>query len=643
MGAKAMTIPDYTPAATEKASGFWRQLQYRQAKSDRLAFWAETARSLEWMEPWDLVHTGTGPESKWFVGGKLNASANCLDRHLRTWRQNKAAIIFEGEPGDSRVLTYRDLHREVTRFAGVLLASGVRKGDIVTIYLPLIPELPIAMLACARIGAPHNVVFGGFSAAALAERIHDTASRLVITADGGWRRGKIVPLKENVDQALTDCPTVEQVITVRRTGHAVPWQDGRDRWYHECMEQARCAPAPAAMDAEDPLFVLYTSGTTGKPKGIVHSTGGYLVSAGFTHRFVFDPRDEDVYWCTADLGWITGHSYVLYGPLANGATTVLYEGAPDCPDESRIWSIVEKYGVTILYTAPTLIRSLMKWGDARVAAADLSSLRLLGSVGEPLNPAAYEWYRTVVGKDRCPIVDTWWQTETGMIILSPIPGLTPAKPGSVGRPLPGVEVSLVDDSGQPVPPGQEGYLIVRSPWPAMLRGIHGNPERCRQQYWSRFAPAYFAGDGARADADGCIWITGRVDDVIKVAGHRLSTAEIESALVSHPAVAEAAVIGAGHPVKGQSIAAFVVLRSQVKDTSGLTKELQAHVANIIGKIARPDLVTLVPELPKTRSGKIMRRLLQNMVEGKPTGDTTTLADPGVIAALRQNLAAGGSS
>lgn len=579
-------------------------------------------------------------EARWFVNGKLNAAANCVDRHLQQGRKNKAAIIFEGEPGDSRLLTYQDLHREVTRFADSLVTLGVGKGDIVTIYLPMVPELPIAMLACARIGAPHNVVFGGFSADALADRLRATRSKIIVTADGGWRRGQIVPLKKNADKAAANCPNLEKMVVVRRTGQPIE-MTARDVWYHELTANAAGSGSPVAADAENVLFLLYTSGTTGKPKGIVHTTGGYLVGASFTHRFIFGLQEDDVYWCTADIGWITGHSYVVYGPLANGATILLYEGAPDCPDPGRLWRIIEKHGVSVLYTAPTLIRSCMKWGEEWLATADISSLRLLGSVGEPLNPEAWKWFHHTVGRGKCPIVDTWWQTETGMILASPVPGVTPAKPGSVGVPLPGIELAVVDENNRPVPAGQEGYLTVRAPWPAMLRGLHGDGERYRQQYWSRFPGAFCTGDGAKRDEDGSLWITGRIDDVIKVSGHRLSTAELESALVAHPAVAEAAVIGVKHHLKGQAVAAFVVRRAATGNSSNLGQELQSHLANIIGKIARPETVIIVPELPKTRSGKIMRRLLQNLLEGKLTGDISTLADSAVIAALRRSCRARG--
>lgn len=614
---------------------------YRAAAADRTAFWSKTAQSIDWIKPWDEVMKGETPHFRWFANGKLNAAANCVDRHLHKKRKNKAAIIFEGEPGDTRVLTYHELYREVSRFADVLLSLGVGKGDIITIYLPMIPELPIAMLACARIGAVHNVVFGGFSADALADRIRDTNSRIVITADGGWRRGQIVPLKANVDAAAANCPAVEKVVVVRRTGHPVELAAPRDLWYHEVGLNTVGSRTPEAADAADALFVLYTSGTTGKPKGIVHTTGGYLVGASFTHRFVFEPREDDVYWCTADIGWITGHSYVVYGPLANGATTVLYEGAPDCPDPGRMWRIIEKHGVNVLYTAPTLIRSCMKWGEKWLAAADIGSLRLLGSVGEPLNPEAWQWYHRYAGRGKCPIVNTWWQTETGMILASPVPGVTPPKPGSVGVPLPGIELAVLDDAGSPVPAGEEGYLTVKSPWPAMPRGVHGSEQRYRQQYWSRFPGAYFTGDGAKQDADGSVWITGRVDDVIKVAGHRLSTAELESALVSHPAVAEAAVIGIKDHLRGQAVAAFAVRRGEEINPGNLAKDLKTYIANTIGKIARPETVVIVPELPKTRSGKIMRRLLQNLLEGNPPGDVSTLTDPAVLGALQASCRAQG--
>ncbi|MDI6709075.1 MAG: acetate--CoA ligase [Thermoanaerobacterales bacterium] len=616
---------------------------YAQARADRLGFWAAQAEHLEWFRKWDRVLDWNPPFAKWFVNGKLNVTYNCVDRHLKTWRKNKAAIIFEGEPGDSRVLTYWDLYREVNRFANVLRGLGVGKGDRVAIYMPMIPELAIAMLACARIGAPHSIVFGGFSAESLRDRINDAGAKLLITADGGWRRGKIVPLKHNADSAVAETPSIEHVLVVRRTGQEVPMQEGRDLWYQDLVRDAEAYCPCEVTDAEDMLFILYTSGTTGKPKGVVHTTGGYLVGTSATHRMVFDIKDSDVYWCTADIGWITGHSYVVYGPLANGATTVMFEGAPDWPDQGRFWQICEKYGVSIFYTAPTAIRSFMKWGRQWPAKHDLSSLRLLGTVGEPINPEAWMWYHQNIGREKCPIVDTWWQTETGMIMIAPLPGITPTKPGSATVPLPGVEVDIVDKEGNPVMLGQGGLLVIKEPWPAMLRTVYGDDQRYVDQYWSRFNGLYFAGDGARRDYHSYYWILGRVDDVINVAGHRLSTMEVESALVDHPAVAEAAAIGKNHAIKGQAVSVFVTLRARAfadlksgaRTRAELQDELKAHVVKKIGAIARPDDIFFTAELPKTRSGKIMRRLLRDIAEGRALGDTTTLADPAVIAELKQ--------
>lgn len=609
---------------------------YAEARADREAFWARQAENIHWFRRWDKVlDDSRAPFYQWFVGGKLNVSYNCVDRHLMTWRRTKAAVIWEGEPGDERVLTYQDLYREVTKCANMLKELGIKRGDRVTIYLPMIPELPIAMLACARIGAPHSVVFGGFSAEALRDRINDCQAKLVITADGGWRRGNIVPLKKNCDEALVHCPSVEKVVVVKRTGQEVNMTAGRDYWWHELMAKAPIGCPPEEMDAEDMLFILYTSGTTGKPKGVVHTSGGYLVGVSTTHRLIFDIKDDDIYWCTADIGWVTGHSYIVYGPLANGCTTVMYEGSPDWPERDRFWAIVEKYGVTILYTAPTAIRAFMKWGTQWPARRDLSSLRLLGTVGEPINPEAWMWYYKYIGGERCPIVDTWWQTETGMILISPLPGVTTLKPGSATVPFPGVEAAVVNSSGEEVPLGSGGYLVIKSPWPAMLRTIYGDPERYVQQYWSRFNGLYFTGDGARWDEDGYFWIVGRVDDVINVSGHRLGTMEIESALVDHPAVAEAAVIGKAHEIKGQAISAFVTLKEGIVGTPQLAEELKAHVAKKIGAIARPDDIFFTAELPKTRSGKIMRRLLRDIAEGRVLGDTTTLADPSVVSQIKQ--------
>jgi acetyl-CoA synthetase len=609
---------------------------YERAASDPEGFWAEQAKRLDWFSPWQKVLEWNAPWVKWFAGGKLNVAHNCVDRHAHSPRRNKAAIIWEGEPGDTRVLTYGMLEREVNRFANVLRSLGVAKGDRVAIYLGMVPELAIAMLACAKIGAPHSIVFGGFSAEALRERINDAKAKVVITADGGWRRGAVVPLKASVDDALRETPSVERVVVVRRVGDAakVSMQPGRDLWWHELAGTAsdQCDAEP--MDAEDMLFVLYTSGTTGKPKGIVHTTGGYLVGAATTHRLVFDIREEDVYWCTADIGWVTGHSYVVYGPLANGATSLMYEGTPDYPDRDRFWSIVDKYGVNIFYTAPTAIRTFMRWGTELPAKHSLKSLRLLGTVGEPINPEAWIWYHEYIGHERCPIVDTWWQTETGMILISPLPAITATKPGSATKPLPGVIAEVVDANGAPVGPGAGGYLVLKKPWPAMMRTIYGDPDRYVKQYWSRYPGVYFTGDGCKVDADGYFWLLGRVDDVMNVAGHRISTYEVESALVDHSSVAEAAVIGKTHEVKGQGISAFVTLKEGIAASDALKEDLKKHVVTKIGAIARPDDIFFTSELPKTRSAKIMRRLLRDIAEGRVLGDTTTLADPTVVAKLK---------
>ncbi|HUF48282.1 MAG TPA: acetate--CoA ligase [Vicinamibacterales bacterium] len=609
---------------------------YEQAAADPEAFWAGLARELDWIEPWTTVLDWQPPYAKWFVGGKINASANCLDRHLGSARRNKAAIIWEGEPGDRRTLTYFDLHREVCQFANVLKGLGVGKGDRVALYLPLVPELAIAMLACARIGAVHSVVFGGFSAEALRDRINDATASVLVTADGGFRRGQIVPLKQMADEALEATPSLRHVVVVRRQDSEpfpVHIQQGRDHWYHELMQDASAVCAPEPMDSEALLYILYTSGTTGKPKGIVHTTGGYLVGTYASTRWVFDLRDQDVYWCTADIGWVTGHSYVVYGPLANAATVVMYEGAPDWPKRDRFWQIVERYGVTILYTAPTAIRAFMKWGTEWPAKHDLSSLRLLGSVGEPINPEAWMWYHEHVGQSRCPIVDTWWQTETGQILITPLPGLTALKPGSATRPFPGVSAEIRTSDGHPVTEGG-GLLALTRPWPAMLRGIYGDPERFVQTYWSKWSDGmYFTGDGARVDRDGYYWLLGRVDDVLNVAGHRLGTMEVESALVDHPRVAEAAVVGKTHELKGQAVAAFVTLKDGGVPSDALADELKQHVVTKIGAIARPDQILFAADLPKTRSGKIMRRLLRDIAEGRALGDTTTLADPSVVRKL----------
>ena len=601
---------------------------------DLEAFWSTQAEQFEWFRRWDRVLEWDCPWAKWFVGGKLNITVNCLDRHVRTWRRNKAAILWEGEQGDERVLTYADLQRETCRFAHALRGLGVRKGDRVTIYLGMVPELAIAMLACARIGAAHSVIFGGFSPDSIRERVNDSQSKVVITADGGWRRGGVIPLKANTDEALDGCDSVEHVVVVRRTGNEIAWREGRDHWWHDLVKDAPYRLEPEEMDSEDLLFILYTSGTTGKPKGIAHTTAGYLVGTATTHRWIFDLKDEDVYWCTADIGWITGHSYIVYGPLANGATVVMYEGSPDWPAKDRFWRIVEKYGVTLFYTAPTAIRTFMRWGAEHPERRDLSSLRLLGSVGEPINPEAWMWYHHVIGKGRCPIVDTWWQTETGAIMITPLPGLTTTKPGSATRPFPGVEPDVVDEHGKSVPLGEGGFLVLRKPWPSMLRTIYGDPERFREVYWSRFPGMYFTGDGCKRDSDGYYWLLGRVDDVMLVSGHNISTMEVESALVDHASVAEAAVVGKAHEIKGQGIAAFVTLRGGAVGDPAAKETLRQHVAHKIGAIAKPDEIYFTAELPKTRSGKIMRRLLRDIAEGRALGDTTTLADPNVVQQLR---------
>lgn len=609
---------------------------YDRALHDPEAFWASEAKKLDWFAPWQKVLEWNTPWAKWFVGGKLNVTYNCVDRHAHSARRNKAAIIWEGEPGDSRVLTYGMLEREVNRFANALRALGVAKGDRVAIYMGMVPELAIAMLACAKIGAPHSIVFGGFSAEALRERINDAKAKVVVTCDGAWRRGSVVPLKASVDEALRGTPTIQSVVVVRRIGDAskAPMQPGRDVWWHEVTDAAsdQCTAEP--MDAEDMLFVLYTSGTTGKPKGIVHTSAGYLVGVSATHRCVFDIKEEDVYWCTADIGWVTGHSYIVYGPLANGATSLMYEGTPDYPDRDRFWSIIDKYGVNIFYTAPTAIRTFMRWGTELPARHSLASLRLIGTVGEPINPEAWIWYHDYIGRRRCPIVDTWWQTETGMILISALPGLTATKPGSATRPFPGIVAEVVDAKGETVGPGAGGYLVLKRPWPAMMRTIYGDPDRYVQQYWSRYPGMYFTGDGCKVDEDGYFWLLGRVDDVMNVAGHRISTYEVESALVDHSSVAEAAVIGRTHEVKGQGISAFVTLKEGIAPSDPLKNELKQHVVGKIGAIARPDDIFFVSELPKTRSAKIMRRLLRDIAEGRILGDTTTLADPAVVARLK---------
>ncbi|HEY6797170.1 MAG TPA: acetate--CoA ligase [Kineosporiaceae bacterium] len=617
---------------------------YEQAAKDRLAFWEEQARRVDWAAPWtQALDWSDAPFAKWFVGGSLNVAYNCVDRHVEAGHGDRVAIHFEGEPGDTRTITYADLHREVCQAANALLALGVTKGDRVAIYLPMIPETVIAMLACARIGAPHSVVFGGFSAEALRNRIEDAQAKLVITADGGYRRGAPSALKPAVDEAVAASPSVRKVVVVRRTGQDIAWDDAMDVWWHDVVDAAPSEHTPEPMDSEHPLFILYTSGTTGRPKGILHTTGGYLTQVAYTHLTVFDLHPEtDVYWCTADVGWVTGHSYTVYGPLANGATEVLYEGTPDTPHRGRWWEIIAKYGVTILYTAPTAIRTFMKWGEEFPGQHDLSSLRVLGSVGEPINPEAWIWYRRVIGGDRTPVVDTWWQTETGGIMISPLPGVTATKPGSAQRPLPGISAEVVDDKARPVPNGGGGYLVLTEPWPAMLRGIWGDPERYKDTYWSRWEGLYFAGDGSKKDEDGDIWLLGRVDDVMNVSGHRLSTTEIESALVSHPKVAEAAVVGASDATTGQAPVAFVILRGNVDAATAagqeIIRELRNHVAGQIGPIAKPRQIMVVPELPKTRSGKIMRRLLRDVAENRQVGDQTTLADSTVMELIAQGLA-----
>ncbi|WP_182898081.1 acetate--CoA ligase [Microbispora sp. H10830] len=611
---------------------------YEEAAQDRLAFWERAAERLTWAERWDTTLEWEPPFAKWFVGGKLNVAYNCVDRHVEAGRGDKVAYYWEGEPdGDSRTITYADLQKEVAKAANALQELGVRKGDRVAVYMPMIPELPITLLACARIGAIHSVVFGGFSASALKSRIHDADAKVVVTADGGFRRGAPSALKPTVDEAVAECPGVEHVVVVRRTGQDVATTE-RDVWWHDLVDRQPAEHEPVPHDAEDPLYILYTSGTTGKPKGILHTTGGYLTQVAWTHHAVFDLKpDSDIYWCTADIGWVTGHSYIVYGPLANGATSVIYEGTPDTPHRGRFWEIVQKYKVTILYTAPTAIRTFMKWGDDIPAKYDMSSLRVLGSVGEPINPEAYVWYREHIGANRCPVVDTWWQTETGGIMISPLPGVTAAKPGAAMQPLPGISADVVDDQGNSVPNGGGGFLVVREPWPAMLRTIWGDDKRYVDTYWSRFEGMYFPGDGAKRDEDGDLWLLGRVDDVMLVSGHNISTTEVESALVSHPKVAEAAVVGATDPLTGQAIVAFVILRGSAEESDDIAAELRAHVAKTLGPIAKPRQILVVPELPKTRSGKIMRRLLRDVAENRSLGDVTTLTDSSVMNLIAEKL------
>ena len=621
--------PDFVAKANWKDSGV-----YDEAERDLEGFWARHAESFEWSKKWTKVLEWDVPYAKWFAGGSLNISENCLDRHVKAGKGSRVAYHWEGEPGDTRTITYADLLAMTQRCANALRELGVRKGDRVAIYLPMIPELPAAMLACARIGAPFTVVFGGFSAEALAGRINDSAAKVVITADGGYRKGNVVPLKKNADDAIAQTKTVERTLVVRRTKSEVAWDDKRDVWWHEIVDRQKADCPAEQLDSEHMLYLLYTSGTTAKPKGIVHTTAGYLVGTATTHKYIFDVKDDDVYWCAADIGWVTGHSYIVFGPLANATTGVMYEGTPDFPDKDRWWRVIEKYKVSILYCAPTAIRTFMKWGAEYPRKHDLRSLRLLGSVGEPINPEAWLWYHENIGGKRCPIVDTWWMTETGMILISPLPGITTTKPGSATFPFPGVKADVVDENGKSVPLGGAGYLVLERPWPAMLRGIYNDDKRYRETYWSRFPGRYFAGDGAKRDKEGYLWLLGRVDDVMKISGHRISTTEVESALVSHPKVAEAAVIGREDPVTTQAIFAFVTLRSGNEPSDALSRELRDHVVTKIGSIARPKTVMFTPELPKTRSGKIMRRLLRDIANGRPLGDTTTLADSTVVETIR---------
>ena len=626
----------FAKSATIKSFALYKKM-YNESIHSPEKFWAAMAEELSWYKKWTRVLRWKLPFAQWFVGGKINVSTNCLDRHLTTWRKNKAAIIWEGEPGDTRTLTYADLHREVCKCANVLKKLGVVKGDRVIIYMPMIPELPVAMLACARIGATHSVIFGGFSAEALKDRINDAQAKLVVTADGGYRRGSVIPLKANIDEALKVTPTVESVIVVNRVGLDVDMVPGRDHWWDGLMSTTSAECEPEKLDSEHPLYILYTSGTTGKPKGVVHSTAGYLLGCHLTMKYVFDIKDTDTYWCTADIGWVTGHSYIVYGPFSNGATVVMYEGAPNHPEPDRFWNIIEKYKVNVFYTAPTAIRAFIKWGEQWPLKYDLSSLRLLGTVGEPINPEAWMWYSKIIGKGKCPIVDTWWQTETGSIMITPLPGVTPTKPGTATLPFFGVQPDVVNKEGKSVPANQGGYLVIKKPWPSMMRGVYRDPERFKKTYWSDIKGMYFTGDGARRDKDGYFWIMGRVDDVINVSGHRLGTMEVESALVSHPYVAEAAVVGKPDEIKGSAICAFVTLEGKRSPTPQLKEELRLHVAKEIGAMAKPDDIRFTDALPKTRSGKIMRRLLREIASGgATTGDTTTLEDFSVLEKLRHH-------
>lgn len=626
----------FTPPESFRKTAWVRDEKiYEEAKRNPELFWARFAEELVWTKKWDKILEWNPPDAKWFVGGKLNVTTSCVDRWAKSEFRNRAAIIWEGEPGDQRTLTYWDLYREVNKFANALKKLGVKKGDRVAIYLPMIPEIAISMLACARIGAVHSVVFGGFSAEALVDRINDAQAKVLITADGGYRRGGLLPLKHDADYALKDTPTVEHVVIVKRGDFPLRVKEGRDHWWHRLMQEADSYCEPEPMDSEDLLYILHTSGTTGKPKGIVHTTGGYLTGVYATTKWVFDLKPSDVYWCTADIGWVTGHSYVVYGPLANGATVFMYEGAPDWPDKDRFWQLIEKYGITIFYTAPTAIRAFMKWGTEWPAKRDLSSLRLLGSVGEPINPEAWMWYHEHIGRGRCPVVDTWWQTETGMILITPLPGVTTLKPGSATKPFPGIEACILNEQGERVEVGG-GYLAITKPWPAMLRGIYGDSDRYEKQYWSKWPNIYFPGDGAKLDPEGYFWLLGRLDDVLNVAGHRIGTMEVESALVDHSAVAEAAVVGKKHEIKGEAIVAFVTLKEGAGNDQKLINQLKEHVVRKIGALARPDDIIFSADLPKTRSGKIMRRLLKDIAEGKILGDMTTLADPEVVKHLKQH-------